>query len=126
MEPCPSPQQVRHFKWSDGKEYERSRRLKRVQAEQDQETKQYLREVESSAYSSSLYHDENTWDILNQLQGFQRKTSSKREDMDSKLANRDMVRQIGFNPFLGQSNYVDDIQVSSQYLTPQCTQTLDY
>ena len=119
-------------KWTDGQEYERSRRSKHVQ---EQATQQYVLEVESSAYSSSLHHDENTWEILNQFaqgRGPERqgqpgfKMSSKREDMDHKLANRDMVQQIGCNPFLGQSDYVRDIQVSSQYLKPINTQVLDY
>ena len=29
-----------------------------------------------------------------------------------------MIQQIGFNPFLGESNYVDDIQVRDQFLKP--------
>ena len=29
-----------------------------------------------------------------------------------------MIHQIGFNPFLGQTNYVDDISIRDQYLKP--------
>lgn len=29
-----------------------------------------------------------------------------------------MVQQIGFNPFLGQTNYADDISVRDQFLKP--------
>jgi hypothetical protein len=34
------------------------------------------------------------------------------------MANREMIQQIGFNPFLGQTNYADDISIRDQYLKP--------
>ena len=75
--------------------------------------------MDSSAYTSSLNHDENTWELLNQSianSGF--KVSNKREELDSKIADRDMVQQIGFNPFLGDSSYVNDISIRDQFLKP--------
>jgi hypothetical protein len=102
------------LKWTDGKPYERSRRMKH---QIEMENQQFSKEMESSAYTSSLHHDENTWEILNQsLSGF--KTSNKREDLVNKLANREMIQQIGINPFLGQTNYVDDISIRDQFLKP--------
>lgn len=104
------------WKWTKGEPYERSRRLKHVQ---ELENKQFSKDMESSAYSSSLHHDENTWDILNQSianNGF--KMSSKREDLDLKIADRDLVQQIGFNPFLNETNYVEDISIRDQFLKP--------
>lgn len=104
------------IKWTDGQPYERSRRMKhQVQMENEE----FSKNMETSAYSSSLNHDEHTWDILNQsLSGAGFKVSSKREELGDKLANREMVQQIGFNPFLGQTNYVDDICVRDQFLKP--------
>ncbi len=104
------------MKWTDGQPYERSRRMKhQVQMENEE----FSKNMETSAYSSSLNHDEHTWDILNQsLSGAGFKVSSKREELGDKLANREMVQQIGFNPFLGQTNYVDDICVRDQFLKP--------
>ena len=104
------------LKWTDGQPYERSRRMKhQIQLEQEEFTKQ----IEQTAYTSSLHHDENTWDILNQsLSGSGFKVSNKREELGDKLANREMIQQIGFNPFLGQSNYVDDISIRDQFLKP--------
>ena len=104
------------WKWTKGEPYERSRRLKHVQ---ELENKQFSKDMETEAYTSSLNHDENTWDILNQTQagsGF--KVSNKREELDSKIADRDMVQQIGFNPFLGESTYVNDISIRDQFLKP--------
>jgi hypothetical protein len=104
------------IKWTDGQPYERSRRMKHQLA---MEQEQFSKEIESSAYTSSLHHDENTWDILNQtIAGAGFKVSNKREELGNKLADRDMVQQIGFNPFLGQTNYVDDISIRDQFLKP--------
>ena len=104
------------LKWTDGQPYERSRRMKhQIQIENEEFSKQ----MEQTAYTSSLHHDENTWDILNQsLSGSGFKVSNKREELGDKLANREMIQQIGFNPFLGQTNYVDDISIRDQYLKP--------
>ncbi len=104
------------WKWTKGEPYERSRRLKHVQ---ELDNKQFSKDMDSAAYSSSLNHDENTWELLNQTAanaGF--KVSNKREELDSKIANRDMIQQIGFNPFLGQTNYADDIAIRDQFLKP--------
>ena len=104
------------LKWTDGQPYERSRRMKhQIQMENEE----FSKNVETTAYTSSLHHDENTWEILNQsLSGSGFKVSNKREELGDKLANREMIQQIGFNPFLGQSNYVDDISIRDQFLKP--------
>ena len=86
------------WKWTKGEPYERSRRIFKQQEEKDSD--KFNKEIEQSAYSSALNHDENTWDILNQTSsgnGF--KVSSKREEIDTKMADRDMIQQIGNNPF---------------------------
>jgi hypothetical protein len=104
------------WKWTKGEPYERSRRLKHVQ---ELENKQFSKEVEQAAYTSSLHHDENTWDILNQttaVSGFT--VSNKREELDHKISDRDLVQQRGFNPFLNENNYVNDVSVRDQFLKP--------
>jgi hypothetical protein len=106
------------LKWTNGQPYERSRRLKHVE---EIENKEFSKQVENSAYTSSLHHDENTWDILNNQiidsTNFV-KVSNKREEMDSKIADRGLTQQIGFNPFLGENSYVNDICIRDQYLKP--------
>ena len=104
------------WKWTKGEPYERSRRLKHVQ---ELENKEFSKEMEETAYTASLNHDENTWEMLNQNaanSGF--KVSNKREELHSKMANRDMLQQIGFNPFLGQNSYIEDISIRDQFLKP--------
>jgi hypothetical protein len=104
------------WKWTKGEPYERSRRLKHVI---ELENKEFSKEVESAAYTNSLNHDENTWDILNQnLSGIGFKVSNKREELDFKIADRELVQQIGFNPFLGENSYINDITIRDQFLKP--------
>jgi hypothetical protein len=111
----PKKQNNTALKWTDGQPYERSRRLKHVQ---EMENKEFSAKMNTDAYTSALNHDENTWDVLNQgiYGGF--KVSNKREELDSKMTSRDMVQQIGFNPFLGETNYVNDIAIRDQFLKP--------
>lgn len=110
-------------KWTNGMPYERTRRMKhQIQLEE----KQFSQQIEQSAHESSLNHDENTWELLNQSisqNGF--KVSNKREELGNKLAGREMIKQIGFNPFLCESNYIEDISKSNQFLQPINT-TLDF
>jgi hypothetical protein len=104
------------WKWTKGEPYERSRRLKHVQ---ELENKEFSKEMDTSAYTSSLNYDENTWEILNKTNadpGF--KVSNKREELDTKIADRDMVQQIGFNPFFGETSYVNDVSIRDQFLKP--------
>jgi hypothetical protein len=106
------------WKWTKGEPYERSRRLKHVQ---ELENKEFSKNMENSAYTSSLHHDENTWDILNQSLSNSTpfvKISSKREDLDTKIADRGLTQQIGFNPFLGENSYINDVAVRDQFLKP--------
>jgi hypothetical protein len=113
------------WKWSNGISYKKSKRLsKNNTLEEGEEHIEYQDEIfskkiEESAYSSSLNHDENTWDILNQglYNGFTQ-SNNKREALDNKIADRELVQQKGFNPFLNDSNYVQDISNSDMYLKP--------
>ena len=105
------------WKWTKGEPYERSKRIFKEPEQIDNE--KLNKEIEKSAYSTSLNHDEYTWDILNQNSsgnGF--KVSNKREDLDIKIADRELVQQIGGNPFLSETNYVDDIAVRDNFLKP--------
>jgi hypothetical protein len=105
------------WKWTKGEPYERSRRIFKDSEQIDNE--KFNKEIEKSAYSTSLNHDEYTWDILNQNSsgnGF--KVSNKREDLDLKIADRQLVQQIGGNPFLSDTNYVDDIATRDNFLKP--------
>jgi hypothetical protein len=104
------------WKWTKSEPYERSRRLKHAQKLENEE---FSKNMDTSAYTSSLNHDENTWDMLNQnLSNTGFKVSNKREELDTKIADRALIQQKGFNPFLGENSYVNDITISDQFLKP--------
>jgi hypothetical protein len=114
---CVKHNKTNYFvKWTDGQPYERTRRMNhQIQIENNE----FSKKMETTAYSSSLNHDENTWEILNQSLGNSTfKVSNKREELGDKLANREMIQQIGFNPFLSETNYVDDISIRDKFLKP--------
>ena len=80
------------YKWSDGKPYERSRRLKHLQ---ELENKDFSKNIENAAYNTSLNHDENTWDLLNpnfniNINTNEFKEVNKREELDSKISDRNI------------------------------------
>lgn len=101
---------IMEWKWSKDEPYERSKR------NIDQNNDKDKNVFEESAYTSSLNHDENTWDILNQAS-----TSNKREYTDKKLAEREMVSQVSMNPYLSNNNYLDDISTRDTFLKPICS-----
>jgi hypothetical protein len=113
-----------NLKWSDGLPYERTPRYskyKYVEEKQCVEDKQLKHQNETLAISSSLNYDESSWEILNQsLSGNGFKTSNKREEIGNRLASREMVQQIGFNPFL-ETNYVEDVVNRDNFLKPMNT-----
>ncbi len=112
------------WKWSNGEKCERSKRISKnsppnLEYSSDEN---YPIEMEQSAYTSSLNHDENTWDMLNQAfvsNAFRQ--SNKREELDSKISGRELVQQIGVNPFMQNTNYVEDITACDNFLKPQNT-----
>lgn len=110
------------WKWTLGEPYERSRRLQNQNQQDNMDNDPLPVVVEQDAYLSSLNHDENTWDMMNP--NFVETTftnSNKREYTDQKLSERQMFGQIGMNPFMTNSNYVNDVCTRDQFLKPIAT-----
>lgn len=104
------------WKWSNGEKYEKSQRLNHKNLIEDSNSHT---NHEQDAYASSLNYDENTWEVLNQsLAKHGIEQINKRELIDDKLSNRQYIHQTGTNPFLDNRDYVDNIDVSNQYLKP--------
>jgi hypothetical protein len=105
------------WKWSKGLNYDRSKRIIKEPMDDN-----FNKIVEETAYSSSLNHDENTWEIMNNNlfdKGFVQ--NSKREDTDKKLSERQMMCQVNMNPYLTNNSYVQDLFVHDQYMKPVST-----
>jgi len=105
------------WKWSKGLNYDRSKRIIKESMDDN-----FNKIVEETAYTSSLNHDENTWEIMNNSlfdKGFVQ--NSKREDTDKKLSERQMMCQVNMNPYLINNSYVQDLSVHDQYMKPVST-----
>ena len=105
------------WKWSKGINYDRSKRILKESMDDN-----FNKIVEETAYTSSLNHDENTWEIMNNNlfdKGFVQ--NSKREDTDKKLSERQMMCQVNMNPYLTNNTYVQDLSVHDQYMKPVST-----
>jgi hypothetical protein len=103
------------WKWTKGENYERSRRIIKEVIDNT-----FTKQMEETAYESSLNHDESTWDLMNSMKnGFI--NVNKREDTDKKLSERQMFAQVNMNPYLISNNYVDDIGIRDNFLKPQST-----
>jgi hypothetical protein len=90
------------WKWTLGIPYYQSPR-----PEKQVETKNHVQELDTqqSAINQSF------------VEGFE--PTNKREELDNRVADRELVQQIGANPFLtSQSSYVNDIVVRDMFLKP--------
>ena len=73
-----------------------------------------VQELKENAYSLSLHHDENTWDMLNVVPG-----KTAREISVIKMADRhNMIGQGVSNPFFMNNNYIQDIINQNRFLKP--------
>ena len=100
------------WKWSSGENYEKSPRPQKIAK---------TVQIEQTAIQQSLLSEDDSWVMNKDGELFvfdQEKPLNKREDTYSRMAEREMVGQIGFNPFLGQTNYAEDISIRDQYLKP--------
>ena len=92
------------WKWSVGSSYYKSARPEKQMSNSN------LNSNQSNAISQSL--DEDPF-----LTTFSRNQNARREDLNEKMADREMVSQRGENPFL-QTNYVN---ACDAFLKPQNT-----
>jgi hypothetical protein len=121
------------WKWTHGGPYLKSKRQNNSSnnytnsdINHDINDAKFNKEIEKSAYTTALNHDENTWDILNNIQSQNHSLSdfrqvNKREDTDKKMAERDLMCQISMNPYLTTNNYLEDVANRDTFLKPQAT-----
>jgi hypothetical protein len=118
----------REWKWSLGESYQRSARFRKTTRQIDEEKMEFDREMEKhnqqmkqSAYEQSFLTENDTWGIGIGSESFSLQTSNKREEASNKMAERQMVGQIGFNPFMTNNSYIDDVAIQENFLRPKPT-----
>jgi hypothetical protein len=120
------------WKWSNGEHFERTpRRGKKIYEKQANEIRQEVTNAEpvsmvEGAYQQSLLSENDVWSIDGPHffgeNGFH-KMPNKREETYNKMSEREIMGQIGQNPFLPNHNYLNDIMTQDQFLKPMSTTT---
>jgi len=103
------------WKWSTGETYYKSSRQYNTNDSQKNAINQSL------ADKSFFNQDNELINITNSLFSRNQNVSgTRREDLDTKIADREMISQRGVNPFL-QTSYVNDVVARDMFLKPMNT-----
>jgi len=97
-----------YWKWSLGEPYYKSARPENLPT--SKKISEY--DTQQSAIDQSLSEEITNNGFISDFSG------NRREDLDNKMADRELVLQRGANPFLQQSSYVNDIVVRDMFLKP--------
>ena len=107
---------MNYWKWSKGEPYYKSSRERPEKKEQVNIYNEVNYDSQQNAINQSLEEDSFfNQDIENSMFSFNK--NSNREDIDNKMADREMGSQRGVNPFL-QTSYVNDIVTRDMFLKP--------
>ena len=118
---------MKTWKWSTGEPYYKSARPEKTSKEPNTNSNidpNYEYDSQKSAINQSLAddtffnQDTDLIDITNSMfSRNQNSSGTRRETLDTKMADRQMIAQRGVNPFL-QSSYVNDIVTRDMFLKP--------
>ena len=108
------------WKWSTGIPYYKSERLQKNEtAKKGQEYDSQLNAINQSLADESFFNQDST--LINMTNSVfsmnQNANETRREDLDTKISEREMIGQRGFNPFL-QTSYVNDVVAHDMFLKP--------
>ena len=107
------------WKWSKGEAYYKSARPEKneIQLELGHDSRRNA--INQSLADESFFNqDVNLINITNSVfSRNQNPSGTKREDLDLKIADREMISQRGVNPFL-QTSYVNDVVAHDMFLKP--------
>jgi hypothetical protein len=91
-----------HWKWSTGEQYPRSGRMEK----QNIKFRDEINAINQSLSDEPFLYSRN-----------QNPSIKRRDEMDIKLADREMIAQRGINPFF-QTSYVNDVVTRDMFLKP--------
>lgn len=114
------------WKWSTGEAYYKSARPEKSDNKnlqdydsQEHNSAEYNSQINAINQSLADYsQDSDLIDITNTMfSRNQNQNGTRREDIDYKMSDRELLAQRGVNPFL-QTSYVNDIVTRDMYLKP--------
>ena len=105
------------WKWSNGDRYYRSARNTQNQNQDVYDTR--INAINQSLAEESFFNQDS--DLINitntMFSRNQNMSSTRREDLDNKMSDRDLIIQRGINPF-SSSSYVNDVVTRDMFLKP--------
>jgi hypothetical protein len=113
------------WKWTQGEPYQKSARRNNMRKVLQFDTQinydDNPEQTSQIAFQQALLSENDVWSLEEQ-QVFVNpdKPMNKRENTYNKMAEREMVGQIGMNPFM-QRNYLEDVMVQENFLKPIST-----
>jgi len=116
------------WKWTNGEKCEKSPRQPRRGKQNQSQCQTQINyddedpsKISTLAFQQALLSENDVWSLEEQ-QVFvnPEKPMNKREDTYNRMAEREMVGQIGMNPFM-QRNYLEDVAVQDNFLKPIST-----
>ena len=114
---------MNYWKWSNGEIYYQSARKYPVK---ETTTNKINFDSKMNAIEQSLAedilpnHNVDNFDSFDTFDSFgvSSGSSSKRESLDNKMSDRELVGQRGANPFSAQTSYVNDVVTRDMFLKP--------
>ena len=107
------------WKWSTGEVYYKSERLKNNENVKDQEYDSQINAINQCLADETFFNQDS--ELINMTNSMfsrnQNINETRREDIDTKIADREMIAQRGINPFL-QTSYVNDVVTRDMFLKP--------
>ena len=101
--------EIFEWKWSTGEPYKKSCRS--VQSINNTDNDIIEQCLETNIFLNSIPHKG--------LQTEQMQVSNKRADQNAKLNDRELIVQTTVNPFMNNSNYIEDLQKEHDFLRPK-------
>jgi hypothetical protein len=98
---------MEHFIWSTGEKVEKSSKNDHPNLKEKEKVKEKEKEKDVKKNNEITIGDEFI------------KGSNKREVANNKLNDRNMISQIGQNPFMANNNYLHDLEVQQNFLIPK-------
>lgn len=116
--------EIIEWKWTFGPNYQKSARINKRYNENENENDNINKVTENMpnlAIQQSMLSENDVWSLEEQ-QVFIKIDNplNKREDTYNRMATREMIGQIGMNPF-SNNNYLSDVITQDNFLKPIST-----
>ena len=113
----------KHWKWSNGTKLKKT--LKKITSEEIKEeiiTEKKELSGSASVQSNSKNIDDNELDKINKFVDFEQihiEPNNKRAETSERMSSRHMIIQKPINPFLKDSDYLNDLNIQDTMLRPR-------